>query len=46
MTWSLNELEAEVKKAIKGAGLSWGLAEEGSKAVRWLAAHGADRCRH
>ena len=42
MTWSLNELEAEVKKGIKGAGLSWGLAEEGSKAVRWLAAHGAD----
>jgi hypothetical protein len=42
MTWSLNELEAETKKAIRGAGLSWGLAEDGSKAVRWLAAHGVD----
>ncbi len=42
MTWSLNELESETKKAIRGAGLSWGLAEEGGKAVRWLAAHGAD----
>ena len=42
MTWSLNELEAETKKAIRGAGLSWGLAEEGSKATRWLAAHGVD----
>ena len=42
MTWSLNELEAETKKAIRGVGLSWGLAEEGGKAVRWLAAHGID----
>jgi Protein of unknown function (DUF3726) len=42
MTWSLNELEAETKKAIRGAGLSWGLSEEGGKAVRWLAAHGVD----
>lgn len=42
MTWSLNELEAETRKAIRGAGLSWGLAEEGSKAARWLAAHGID----
>lgn len=42
MTWSLNELETETKKAIRGAGLSWGLAEDGSKAMRWLAAHGVD----
>jgi hypothetical protein len=42
MTWSLNELEAEARKAIRGAGLSWGLAEDGSKAARWLAAHGVD----
>ena len=42
MTWSLNELDVETKKAIRGAGLSWGLAEEGGKAVRWLAAHGVD----
>lgn len=42
MTWSLNELEAEARKAIRGAGLSWGFAEEGSKAARWLATHGAD----
>lgn len=42
MTWSLNELETEAKKAIRGAGLSWGLGEEGAKAVRWLAARGID----
>jgi hypothetical protein len=42
MTWSLNELDVETKKAIRGAGLPWGLAEEGGKAVRWLAAHGVD----
>lgn len=42
MTWSLNELEVETKKAIRGAGLSWGLAEDGGKAVRWLAARGVD----
>ena len=27
MSWSLNEIEAEVKKAVRGAGLAWGLAE-------------------
>lgn len=42
MSWSLNELEAETRKAIRGAGLPWGIGEEGSKAVRWLAAHGVD----
>jgi hypothetical protein len=42
MSWSLNELEAEARKAIRGAGLSWGLSEDGAKAVRWLAAHGVD----
>jgi hypothetical protein len=42
MTWSLSELESEARKAIRGAGLPWGLAEEGGKAVRWLAAHGID----
>lgn len=42
MIWSLNELETESRKASRGAGLPWGLAEEGGKAVRWLAAHGVD----
>lgn len=42
MTFSLNELEVEAKKAIRGAGLPWGLAEDGGKAARWLAAHGVD----
>lgn len=42
MTWSLNELEAETRKAVRGAGLSWGLSEDGGKAVRWLAARGVD----
>jgi hypothetical protein len=37
---SLNELEALCRKAARGAGLSWGLAEETGKAVRWLAGRG------
>lgn len=40
MTWSLNELEAMSRKAARGSGLSWGLAEEAGRASRWLAAHG------
>jgi hypothetical protein len=42
MSWSLNEIEAEVKKAVRGAGLAWGLAEEGARAARWLAARAID----
>ncbi|MDG2403519.1 MAG: DUF3726 domain-containing protein [Paracoccaceae bacterium] len=40
MNWSLNELEALCRKAARGAGYSWGLAEEAGKATRWLAATG------
>lgn len=39
MSHSLNEIEAMTKKATRGAGLPWGIAEESGKAVRWLAAH-------
>lgn len=44
MTFSLNEVEATAKKATRGAGYPWGLAEEAGKAVRWLCAHGVDGC--
>jgi len=37
---SLNEIEAMARKAARGAGMSWGLAEETGKATRWLALHG------
>lgn len=37
---SLGEIEALVKRAARGAGLPWGLADEAGKAVRWLEAHG------
>ncbi len=40
MTFSLNEIEAMGKRAARGAGLSWGLAEEAGKATRWLTARG------
>ena len=40
MNWSLNELEAMARKAARGAGYSWGLAEEAGKATRWLSAAG------
>ena len=40
MTLSLNEIESKGKLAARGAGLSWGLAEEAGKAARWLASLG------
>lgn len=39
MSHSLNEIEALSKRAARGAGLSWGMSEEASKACRWLASH-------
>lgn len=42
MNRSLNEIEATAKRAARGAGYSWGLAEEASKATRWLARQGQD----
>ena len=40
MSFSLNEIETMAKRAARGAGLAWGLAEEAGKAARWLASHG------
>ncbi|MBL4627716.1 MAG: DUF3726 domain-containing protein [Roseicyclus sp.] len=40
MSHSLNEIEALSKCAARGAGLSWGMAEETGKAIRWLESHG------
>lgn len=40
MECSLNEVETCARRAARGAGMSWGLAEEAGKAVRWLAARG------
>ncbi len=42
MSFSLNEVEATAKRAARGAGYSWGLAEEAGKAARWLCANGRD----
>ncbi|HSF94555.1 MAG TPA: DUF3726 domain-containing protein [Thermohalobaculum sp.] len=36
---SLAEIDAMGRKAARGAGLSWGLAEEAGRAARWLAAY-------
>lgn len=40
MTFSLNEIEAMGKRAARGGGYSWGIAEEAGKAARWLTAQG------
>ena len=40
MIVSLNEIESLTLKACRGAGMSWGLAEEAAQAARWLALHG------
>ena len=37
---SLNEVEVYGRRAARGAGMSWGLAEEAGKASRWLAERG------
>ena len=42
MSLSLNEVESLAKKAARGTGYPWGLAEEAAKASRWLAARGVD----
>lgn len=45
MNLSLNEVEALARKAARGAGYPWGLAEEAARATRWLCAHDVDGCR-
>ncbi len=35
-----NEIDAMVKRAMRGVGASWGLAEEAGKSASWLACHG------
>ena len=42
MSFSLNEVDATAKKAARGAGHSWGIAEDAGKATRWLCGHGFD----
>ena len=42
MSFSLNETAALAKRAARGAGYPWGLAEEAGWSVRWLCAHGQD----
>lgn len=44
MTLSLNEVEALAKKAARGVGYPWGLAEEAAKATRWLCGRSVDGC--
>ena len=39
---SRNEVESVCAKAARGAGMSWGLAEEAGYAAGWLVAHGFD----
>jgi uncharacterized protein DUF3726 len=40
MMVSRNEIESLALKAARGAGMSWGLAEEAAIAAGWLAGHG------
>lgn len=44
MTYSLNEVMAQARKAARGAGFDWGMAEEAARAARWLCARGIDGC--
>lgn len=38
--YSLAEIDGECRKAARGAGCPWGIAEEAGKAARWLAERG------
>ena len=38
--FSLAEIDAQCRKAVRGAGCPWGLAEEAGKAARWLSERG------
>ena len=40
LIWSLGEVEAHCRRAARGAGAPWGIAEEAGRAARWLAARG------
>lgn len=40
MSHSLGEIESLARRAARGAGMSWGLAEEAGQAIAWLCAHG------
>lgn len=42
MNCSLNEIELLAKRAARGVGYCWSLAEEAGKATRWLCAHDVD----
>ena len=42
MIVSLNEVEGLVLKACRGAGTSWGIAEDAAQAARWLATRNID----
>ena len=42
LTVSLSEVDAMSRKATRGAGYAWGLAEEAGYAIRWLASYGFD----
>ncbi len=42
--YSLNELASRAKLSARGAGYSWGMAEEVSRAVYWLAHHNLPHC--
>ena len=45
MSFSLSEIEALSKKAARGAGFGWGMADEAAKATRWLCKHDIDGCQ-
>ena len=36
LAYSLNQIEQTSRKAVRGAGLGWGLAEDAGRAIRWL----------
>ena len=40
MNYALGEIESLARKATRGAGYSWGHAEDTGRAVRWLTARG------
>lgn len=44
MSFALIEVQATARKAARGVGYSWGMAEEAGHAARWLCGAGFDGC--
>ena len=46
MDYSLNEIAATTRKAVRGAGYPWGIADEAAANLYWMYSHWLNGCSH